>query len=67
MKRRFLYSVLPQPLVGFAKNDKKQNVLDLKTSITDQAIVYPESFEADTQKLLESWFIKKLYRHRQKI
>ena len=34
------------------------NVLDLKHSITDNAIVYPESFEADTQKLLESWFIK---------
>lgn len=34
------------------------NVLDLKHSITDSAIVYPESFEVDTQKLLESWFIK---------
>ena len=34
------------------------NVLDLKNSITDPAIVYPESFEADTQKLLESWFIQ---------
>lgn len=34
------------------------NVLDLKTSISDQAIVYPESFEADTQALLESWFIR---------
>ena len=41
----------------FAQNDKN-NVLDLKHSITDQAIVYPESFEADTQKLLDSWFIK---------
>ena len=41
----------------FAQNDKA-NVLDLKHSITDPAIVYPESFEADTQKLLESWFIK---------
>ena len=34
------------------------NVLDLKHSITDPAIVYPESFETDTRKLLESWFIK---------
>ena len=40
------------------KNNDTGNVLDLKHSITDQAIVYPESFEADTQKLLESWFIK---------
>ena len=38
--------------------NNKVNVLDLKHSITDPAIVYPESFEADTQKLLESWFIK---------
>lgn len=59
MKRRFfIFCLAAASLVGFAKNDKKQNVLDLKTSITDQAIVYPESFEADTQKLLESWFIK---------
>lgn len=46
-------------LTGFAQNDKTSgNVLDLKHSVTDAAIVYPESFEADTQKLLESWFIK---------
>ena len=41
----------------FAKTDNS-NVLDLKHSITDPAIVYPESFESDTQKLLESWFVK---------
>lgn len=41
----------------FAQN-QVGNVLDLKHSITDQAIVYPESFETDTQKLLESWFVK---------
>ena len=41
----------------FAQKDKS-NVLDLKHSITDPAIVYPESFEADTHKLMESWFIK---------
>jgi len=59
MKRRlFLIILAAASLSGFANPDKKQNVLDLKTSITDQAIVYPESFEADTQKLLESWFIK---------
>lgn len=61
MKRHFLLAILAAAsLVGFAKTDKqkKPNVLDLKTSITDQAIVYPESFEADTHKLLEGWFIK---------
>ncbi len=34
------------------------NVLDLKTSITDDAIVFPETFEQDTQKLLEGWFMR---------
>lgn len=59
MKRRFfLFLLAAASLTGYANPDKKQNVLDLKTSITDQAIVYPESFEADTQKLLEGWFIK---------
>lgn len=59
MKRRFLLILLAAAsLSGYAVNDKKKNVLDLKTSITDKAIVYPESFEADTHKLLESWFIK---------
>lgn len=36
----------------------KGNVLDLKYSIEDSAIVYPESFETDTQKLLERWYLK---------
>lgn len=43
---------------GIYAQNEKGNVLDLKHSITDEAIVYPESFESDTQKLLESWFIK---------
>lgn len=59
MKRRFFTFLLAAAVLsGVAKNNNKQNVLDLKTSINDSAIVYPESFEADTQKLLESWFIK---------
>lgn len=59
MKRYFLVALLAAAsLTGFAKTDKNSNVLNLKSSITDSAIVYPESFEADTQKLLEGWFIK---------
>lgn len=34
------------------------NVNDLKSSITDDAIVFPESFEQDTQKLLEGWYMR---------
>ena len=37
---------------------KKPNVLDVSRSITDEAIIYPESFEIDTRKLLESWYMK---------
>ncbi len=45
-------------LAAPAKKAQQQNVLDLKHSITDNAIVYPESFEADTQKLLEGWYMR---------
>lgn len=34
------------------------NVNDIKTSITDDAIVFPESFEQDTRKLLEGWYMR---------
>lgn len=34
------------------------NVLNLKNSITDDAVVFPESFEQDTQRLLEGWFMR---------
>ncbi|MDE6576564.1 MAG: LysM peptidoglycan-binding domain-containing protein [Muribaculaceae bacterium] len=59
MKRQLLIAFLAaSSLVAFAKNEKKQNVLDLKHSITDNSIVYPESFENDTRKIQESWFLK---------
>lgn len=41
-----------------ANADKTKNVLDLKHSITDSNIVYPESFELNTQKRLEGWYLK---------
>ncbi|MDE6378905.1 MAG: LysM peptidoglycan-binding domain-containing protein [Muribaculaceae bacterium] len=47
-------SALP-PLTVQAANP---NVMNLKTSITDDAIVFPETFEQDTQKLLEGWFMR---------
>ena len=59
MKKQILTFTLLLGATGmFAQNQDTGNVLDLKHSITDPAIVYPESFEADTQKLMESWFIK---------
>lgn len=41
-----------------AAQTKQGNVLDLKYSIEDSSIVYPESFDSDSQKLLESWYLK---------
>ena len=40
---------------AFAANP---NVLNIKNSITDDAIVFPETFEQDTQKLLEGWYMR---------
>ena len=34
------------------------NVMDLKNSISDDAIVFPETFEQDTQKILEGWYMR---------
>lgn len=43
---------------GTIQAKKKATVLDIKTDITDNNIVYPESFEADTRKMLEGWYMK---------
>lgn len=45
-------------LTGLGDKSKTPGVLALKNSITDSSIVYPESFEADTRKLLEGWYMK---------
>lgn len=36
----------------------RRNVLDIKESITDSNIIFPESFENSTQRLLEGWYIR---------
>ena len=43
---------------GLTLSAANPNVMDIKTSITDDAIVFPESFEQDTQKLLEGWYMR---------
>lgn len=57
LRNLFLFSALTigalMPLSA-----KTSNVLDLKHSITDNAIVFPETYEQDTQKLLEGWYMK---------
>lgn len=34
------------------------SILNLKESITDTAIVFPESFETDTHKLMDNWYMQ---------
>lgn len=34
------------------------SILTIKESITDNSIVYPESFETDTQEMLKNWYIQ---------
>lgn len=34
------------------------NILTLKESITDHSIIYPESFETDTHKMLQNWYLQ---------
>jgi membrane-bound lytic murein transglycosylase D len=43
---------------AYPKQAKGSSVLDVSQSFSDSAIIYPESFEADTQKMLESWYLK---------
>lgn len=43
---------------AYPKQAKGSSMLDVSQSFSDTAIIYPESFEADTQKMLESWYIK---------
>lgn len=35
-----------------------QNILSIKETITDSAIVYPNSFEADVNQMLENWYLQ---------
>ena len=37
---------------------KAQNVLSLDRSLTDQTVILPESFEADTHAMLQNWYLK---------
>lgn len=45
--------------LGSTAKPKKapDNVMDVTRSITDTAIIFPESFETNTQKMLEGWYM----------
>lgn len=58
MRKNLIFVTLILTSLSVIAQKNNGNVLDLKHSITDQAIVYPESFEAETQKMMESWFMR---------
>ena len=37
---------------------EKNNILSLKNSITDDDIVFPESFDADVHKMMTNWYLQ---------
>ncbi len=59
MFRRFITLIFTASVALTASADKKtQNVLDLRESITDSNIIFPESFETNTTKMLEGWYMQ---------
>lgn len=62
MTKRILHIALVAAMAilapATANADKARNVLDIKNDITDSNIVFPESYELDTQKMLEGWYLK---------
>lgn len=58
MRKTILLTIAVLSAIPSALWAKDPNVLDIKTSITDDAIIFPESFEADTQKILEGWYMR---------
>lgn len=37
---------------------KQKTVMDISHTISDESIIFPESFETNTQKLLEGWYMR---------
>ena len=37
---------------------ERKNILSIKESITDNDIVFPESFETDTRELMKNWYLQ---------
>lgn len=37
---------------------ERKNILSIKQTITDNDIVFPESFETDTHKLMQNWYLQ---------
>ena len=56
--RRFLIVTASALFLLPSFGQKNKTILDLKHSIEDSSIVFPQSYETDTQKLMEKWYLK---------
>ena len=41
-----------------AATREKNNILSLKNTITDDDIVFPESFDTDVHKMMTNWYLQ---------
>lgn len=60
-KHRLLTLLLTATLTAVtlvAAPREKNNILSLKNSITDDDIVFPESFDADVHKMMTNWYLQ---------
>ena len=60
-KQRLLTLFLTTALAAttlFAAAREKNNILSLKNSITDEDIVFPESFDTDVHKMMTNWYLQ---------
>lgn len=53
----FLMTLLAATTV-LAATREKNNILSLKNSITDDDIVFPESFDTDVHKMMTNWYLQ---------
>ena len=61
MTRHRLFTLLITTLLAsltlLAVPREKNNILSLKNSITDDDIVFPESFDTDVHKMMTNWYL----------
>ena len=56
--KRYYTLLLTTLLTIAAVAAPKQNILTLKQTITDNDIVFPESFETDTHEMMQNWYLQ---------
>lgn len=58
MNRRFLNITTALLFTLTAAGNTPSNILSMRDTITDPNIVYPHSFEADTHKMKQNWYLQ---------